>query len=232
MKKNIPALLVGIIGLIVIAVTLFGFFLLNFNKAPVNWWGLAFCLLSEIFLISIFILFKATSMQINKVFIRLGTTVVLIIYFVATSILCIFSNAFKHNLHLFIFIQIVLLALTVVIVLLLYLFSNRINHTDRRKIHDKQLMQLCELRIYDLMINTKNKVYKPQLSELYEQVKYNDKFGSCCTDEKIVGAILKLEDTFRAEQRNDEAIQKTMDELTALLAQRSIEMAEFKRGGF
>jgi len=232
MKKNIPLLLIAIIGLILIGVTLFGFFLLNFSKAHVNWWGLGFCLFSEVLLASAFIVFRITSMQIDKVFIRVGSIIVLIVYFAATSILCIFSSVFKNSLNLFIFLEILLLALAAVVILLLYLFSNRINNTDRKKVQDRKLMQLCELRIYDLMINTNNKAYKPQLNELYEKVKYSDKFGSCCTDEKIVGAILKLEEAFRTEQRDDDSIQKTMDELSALLAQRSIEMVEFKRGGF
>lgn len=232
MKKNITILLTAIIGLIVIGVTLFGFFLLSFNKTTVNWWGLGFCLFSQVLLIAAFILFKIKSMQINKVFIRLGTSAVLIVYFVATSILCIFSSAFNHSLNLFIFIQIVLLALAAVVVLLIYMFSNRINHSDSKKIQDRKLMHLCELRIYDLMINTNNKSYKPQLNELYEKIKYCDKFGSCCTDEKIVGAILKLEDQFREAERNDELINKTIDEITALLASRSMDMAETKRGGF
>jgi hypothetical protein len=227
MKKNTPLLTAAIIWLFLIGATSIGFFLLIFNKTQANWWGLIFCLFSETLLFLIFILFKIISMKINKVFIRLGVFAALIIYFTAALILCIFSNSFNNHFHLYIFIQILLLVLVGTVVVLFFIFSNRIKNADMKKAGERKPAGLCEIRVYDMLINTGNKKYRPQLAELYEKIRLCDNFGSLSQDEKILKGVGKLEEQLKDVQKDDESIKNTIDEITALVTKRKENTLEF-----
>lgn len=232
MKKKISAISIGIISIIVIAVTLSIFFMLDFEKTLVSWWALFFVLLSEIILFSgiwVTSLFRDLP---NKVFIRSGLNSILLLYFFATVVTSLFSGMLKDNVNLFVIIEIVIIAISLIIITILLQFSIRINSTDQKIISDRKLMQICEKRIYDLLVESKNKGFETQLNNAYEKIKYCDKIGASSVDEKIVGSIMKLENQLKTTNIAENDIKSVFEDITSLLSQRNMEIADSKRGGF
>ncbi len=230
-KKSYRALSIGIIGLIIIAVTLSIFFLLSFEKIAISWWALSFVLLAEIALLvglEILVIDK----HLNKVFVSSGVSSVLFLYFVATIISCFFASNFKDNINSFIIIEIVIIAITAIITILIFAFSHGINATDQKTVSDRKLMQICEKRIYCLLADTKNKDFEKQLNSLYENIKFGDKIGFSSVDEKIVSQISKLEQSLQSAEKTDNEINSIFDEISTFITQRKMEVAESKRGGF
>lgn len=222
---------IRLIGLIIIAVTLGIFFLLNFEKTAGSWWSLLFILVAEAALcVGLEIIYSMNS-QINKMFIGSGISVTLALYLITTIISSLIVNKLKFNVNVIIITEIIILALTAVIILLFISFSQHVNTTDQKIVNDRKLMQVCEKRIYNLLTDTKNKDFESELNSLYECIKFTDKIGNSSVDEKIVTLITKLEQSNSIGIADNE-IHNTFNEIFTLLNQRKMEVAESKRGGF
>ena len=190
MKKRLAF---GVAGTVMIALTLCFFFLLSFKKSDVSWWALGFVLLSEAaLLLGLWSAWTYDDFS-NRIFIRSGLSVTLLLYFFATAITALFSGAFRENRNSFILIELIITAAAILISLLIILYSARINLSDEKILSDRKLMQLCEKNVYELMSDSKNKTYQEQLNKIYEKIKYCDKIGASSYDDKFVGAVMKLE---------------------------------------
>lgn len=228
MSKLLKNTLIGICGLIIILVTISTFFLLDYNSSKTGNIGLAFMVFSEIVLISGMLIIISIKNLPNSLFLKIGLIGSLSIYFITTGILLILSEIFMEAVNTFIVLQIVALSATIILAIVFVLLGIRINEKDQSIYTSRKLIQICEKRIYDLMVNFKNSKYEGQIFILYEKVKYGDKLGISSVDEKIVGAIIKLENELKADNINDEIF----NEISTLITQRNNEISEQKRGGF
>ena len=137
MQNKIGVLLTGIIGLIVILFTVTAFFLMEIEKTPLNFWALAFLLLSEIVLFTGLICLRFAGINQNKVFLRSGIISALFMYFFATLISMLFIRGFKENLNIFILIQLAIIMLFAIIIISVFAFSmgiERRNQEDIKKV--------------------------------------------------------------------------------------------------
>lgn len=132
MKRNYKALSIGCIGVIVIGVTLAMFFLLSFEKTQASWLAFVFIMISEIVLFAGMEALVFIDNLSNKLFIRLGTIVVLSLYFAATIIMSLFANAFKNHVNVLITIEILIMAVAAVVMILLIVFSMHINGVEQK----------------------------------------------------------------------------------------------------
>lgn len=225
-------LLIGIIGFLLIAITCCIFFLFGFEKTAARILALCFVLFSEILLFVGLLILSFYNDLVNQVFIRSGVIGVLSLYFASTVTLSLFSHAFSDSVTPLVLTEIIFLAVMLIVLTLLLFFSLRINHSDAKAISERKLMQICEKRIYDLLVDPKNQGFETKLKKLYETIKYSDKIGSSSVDEKIVGAIMRLEKGLESPDQKDENSETILDEITAFVSQRTMEIAENKRGGF
>lgn len=228
MNKNVVRLLSGIVGLVVVAVTILTFFIFGFDKSTANYISLGFLIFSEVVcFLGEFITSKINSIT-NKMFLRSGTTGVLTIYFIGSLILLFVSGFLKENVSLLVVIEILLVAIVAVVLIAIVISTNKINASEQKTIEDRKLMQICEKRVYDLLVDTKNKPFENDINSVYEMLKYADKIGVTTVDEKIVGAILKLEENLKTSTVNIEQFK----EIKSLISMRNMELSETKRGGF
>lgn len=228
MNKNIVQWLSAIIGIIVITVTILVFFILGFEKSTANYISFGFLIFSEIVCFLGGLICSNVNDITNKVFLRSGSLSVLSLYFIGALILLLISGIFKVNANILLILEILLTAVMMIILIVIVISTNRINNSEQKTIEDRKLMQICEKRVYDLLIDTKNKPFENDINSIYEMLKYADKIGVATVDEKIVGAILKLEEGLRTSTINIEHF----EEVKSLIAMRNMELSEAKRGGF
>ena len=137
MKSRSGTIAIGVIGLIIILFTIAVFFLLEIERNVLNYWALAFLLLSEIALFGGLIWLRFAGVSHNKTFLRLGITSVLFLYFAATLILSIFAGGFGDRLNLFILLQLAIIVFASIITILVLAFSKstqRRNEEDMKKV--------------------------------------------------------------------------------------------------
>lgn len=225
LQKNI---IIGICGIIVVIVTIATFFLIGFNNSTTGYIGLGFLIFSQVALFLGLIINFSYNNAPNNVFMRTGVTTCLVFYFIATAILLIVSGQFNGSVNALITFEIILLAVMLIITLTIISFGIKISNNEQKILSDRKLMQICEKRIFDLVSKNKNKACEPQLVVIHEKLKYCDKIGASSVDEKIVGAIMKLERELQVE--NDAT--EIFGEISSLILQRNSEIAELKRGGF
>ena len=221
-------IIIGVCGIIVVIVTITTFFLMEFNNSTTGYTGLGFLIFSQVALfLGVMINFSYNNAP-NNAFMRTGVTSSLVFYFIATAILLFVSGPFNENINAFITFEIILLAIMLIITLTIISFGIKISNNEQKTLSDRKLMQICEKRIFDLVSKNKNKACEPQLVVIHEKLKYCDKIGASSVDEKIVGAIMKLERELQAENDTNEIF----GEISSLILQRNSEIAELKRGGF
>lgn len=111
----------------------------------------------------------------------------------------------------------------------IFLFIRYVRKQNENINERRNLMQVCERRISDLLNTNKNTSHKKQLSIILESIKFSDKVGVSSVDEKIVGAILILEKELPTESPT---VNNVLEDLISLITQRNSEISDAKRGGF
>ena len=130
MNNKSGVLPILIVGLIVVGLTLAGFFLLNFDRTVVGVWALAFLLLSEVALFGGLIAVRLKSEGHAPVFMRAGVSVALVLYFLATLVIFFTSRLFSANVNAYIFLQLATVAFFAIIIVSLLAVSRRINQRN------------------------------------------------------------------------------------------------------
>ena len=132
---------VGIVGLIVVALTVAGFFLLNFERTAVNTWALVFLLTSEVALFGGLIAVRLKSEGHAPVFMKAGVSTSLFIYFFTTVVITFTARFFRANVNAYVFLHLATVAFFAIIIISLLAFSrvvNRRNAIDSEKVHTTQ----------------------------------------------------------------------------------------------
>ena len=124
----------GVIGFIIIALTLAVFFLREIERIPTNNWGLAFLLLSEVALFTGLIMLRFTNANHSKVFLKAGGTSALFLYFFATLISVLFAGAFRESLNTFILMELAIIAFSAIIIISVFAFSRGIERRNEEDV--------------------------------------------------------------------------------------------------
>jgi hypothetical protein len=222
----------GVIGAIVIILSVGGFFLLIQEMTVLYGWALAFLLLSEIALFAGLIGIRFAGRSHGSVFMHSGITTALSLYFVVTLISVFCVNIFEGKVNGFIFMELCITAVFVIVVIVTLVFSRRTAISDERVVNARGFMGDCERRLHDLLANPRNKEYVQPLSAVYESVKYSDKIGASALDGMIDSALAKMEAALSNEQGSAKYIMASLDEFAALMKRRKADMGTSKRGGF
>ena len=125
MKHRVGMRATGLVGAIVVALTLAAFFLLDFERTTIHWWALAFLLLSEVLLFSGLIAVRFAGGDYGKLFLRAGLSTTLVLYFAFTLVSVLFVGLFQ-NLNRFILLQLAIVALFAIITVAVLAFSRKI----------------------------------------------------------------------------------------------------------
>ena len=221
-----------IIGAIVVAFSVGAFFLLDIERTALYCWALAFLLVSEVALFAGIALTRMMGANHNKVFLRSGVTTTLLLYFFATVIGVFFTGRFVDRLNSFILMQLAIVVVAAIILVAVCSIAGRVAVSDSKTVNARAFMDSCEIRIRNLISDTKNKDYAAALNGVFESIKYSDKVGISSVDVNIDAAISRLEASLGEDERNDEGIKGTFDELSSLLNRRKAEIGQAKRGGF
>ena len=137
MKRSIGALM--IIGVIVVAVTVGAFFLLNIEKIVLHTWSFSFLLLAEFVLCVGLILTKTLVGNHSGIFVRAGIPSALLLYFITVVICTFLTRCFQDNLNTFILLQLVVIAVFAIAIVLILTFSNRIDLSDRKVLEKMEM---------------------------------------------------------------------------------------------
>ena len=140
-SKNSSTSFIAVIGIIVIALTVAAFFLLDIERIEIFLWAFGFLLLSEIILFAGLIGLRRSIAQSGNVFMKSGVTSALILYFIATLIMALFSDTLRENLYVFVFIELCIFALFAVVTIAILAFSRSIarrNEADMSKVGDNE----------------------------------------------------------------------------------------------
>ncbi|HBT63588.1 MAG TPA: hypothetical protein DEB10_02860 [Ruminococcaceae bacterium] len=232
MSKLTRNILLLAVGLVTVIGTCLILFLFNFFKTDVNALSAGFLIFAEILLFASFFANSAIAVKTYTMQ-KIGLPTIATLYIIATLFCVVFfklseqTGSFRFQTALA--IEVAITFLTVIIAAAIILFSDRVNKQNQETNEKRRLMQICEKRISDLLSVNKNRHCEPQLLFVLEKLKYCDKIGSTTVDERIVGAIMKLEKELSLEEPNADSI---FEQLSALIIQRNTEMADSKRGGF
>ena len=141
MSNNNNVLPIAIIGLIVVAITLAGFFLLEIAHILINIWALSFLLLSELVLFAGLMILRISNAPYNTIFLKAGVTSALILYFAATFVTALLAGMFVDRLHVYILIKLCIIAFFTIIAIVLVSFAKKItysNMTDAPKVESHE----------------------------------------------------------------------------------------------
>ena len=130
MQNETKVLSIGMIGALVIALSLAAFFLLDVERVAVRVWALAFLLLSELILFSGLISLRLANEARGNVFLKTGITTALSLYFATTLMSVIFAGAFKGRLGTFILIELAIIVFFAIIMIAIFASSRSIARLD------------------------------------------------------------------------------------------------------
>ncbi|MCL2365821.1 MAG: hypothetical protein FWC75_02110 [Oscillospiraceae bacterium] len=137
MRSKSGVLPISLIGIIMVALTLVAFFLLDIERIAVHIWALAFLLLSEVVLFGGLIGLRFAGASHSSVFLRAGVSTSLVLYFVATLISALFAGFFRDRINSFILIELAIIAFFAIITISILAWSRSIarrNEADMAKI--------------------------------------------------------------------------------------------------
>ena len=227
MSKTFKNLIISIVGLVTILTTICGFFIFGFNRAIVLNTAFGFLLFSEFLLFGGLLILRNINFSSDNLFLNVGITTTIFIYFLLTAVIFVFSDVFESKINFLIGFEIILFAILAVILAVIIFFGVHIKENNEKTTSQRSFLQLCEKKIYNLAIESKNSEYKNKLMKIYENIRYSDKIGSTLFDEKIVGAVMKLEEEINSESAvSDEVFEK----INELILKRNMEIKEKKRG--
>jgi len=132
MKRKIGITAVGLIGFIVVSLTVGSFFLLSIKSSAVNMWALFFLLFSEVTFFSGLIGVRLINDSYDKHFPMLGISIVLLLYFLTTLCINIFAGLLSNYLNTFILIHLFSLAFYLIVMISFFALSRFINYRDRK----------------------------------------------------------------------------------------------------
>jgi len=137
--KNNLALAVS--GVIVVALTIAAFFLLEIERTSVFIWAICALILSEIVFFAGIIMIRNIGSNHNAVFAKSGATVSLSIYFISTLVLTLLSGLFRNNVNIFILLNLALVAACAIAVIGIMAVSKatqRRNEADVSKVGEQE----------------------------------------------------------------------------------------------
>lgn len=134
MKRNIFTIC-GVYFIVILLIVL-GFFLLNIEKSPLNYWALGSLLLSLTTTLAVAIVLSLPNQGKNQVFYAAGLGSTIWIYLIIIIISILFTSAFEEHLNGFIFLQVAIHLLFVIISLIISTVSASI-HKSNIKVQEK-----------------------------------------------------------------------------------------------
>jgi len=127
-NKNI--LPIAVIGVIIIALTVAAFLLLDIERSPLNYWAFAFLLLSEVVLFGGLLMLRFSNAYYSGLFLKSGTVSALFLYFIITLISLVLTRWIGVN--GFILVQLCIVALFAVILVVIVVYSQKIEQQTHR----------------------------------------------------------------------------------------------------
>lgn len=134
MKNKNGVVPVAIIGVIAIAFSLVAFFLLNAERVAVHWWALAFLLLSEVIMFGGLIGLRHTTANHSSVFLKIGITTSLSLYFGITLVSVLLAGLFRDNLNVFILIELAIIALFAIVSISIFAVARKLERQGEKDI--------------------------------------------------------------------------------------------------
>lgn len=222
-----------LISAIVIAATIMLFFVLTGEREKIDWLGFGFLLTAELVMTIGLLLLEGMESQSTGVLLRAGIYSTLGLYAVisiVTSVL--FILFFRVNGNYLTAIQIVLLALAMIVIIIIHFANAHVSESNEAVLQSAGRMQLLLSRVTVLQGRNEAAVLKPQLDKLYEALRYCDVSVAVPTDDLVAARLGELEMLIgndREEQAENAA--RLINDILALMKQRSAEMSLVKAGG-
>lgn len=228
----------GLIGLIVIAVTLVVFFFgfsVNIQKQTIDYLALLFVLTSEVVLFGVMMVLIANKNSGDQIFLHSGLMSTLTIYWLVTTMVSIFVNpVFKGNLFSFITVQVMILGITAIIVISIILSALNIRNQNTKTSDSGMILQDCEAMMYSLLNNKQYQNLDGQLKNIYELLKFSDKSVCLTEQENVIRLkINELSDGIKASPLDETVIIEVtnkLDNIIGLIKARNMAVKQSKGG--
>lgn len=231
--KNTKKSTTAIIGVIVIAVTLFVFFMLTEQRAAIHWTALFFSLFAGLLLFGGILYVETVSERSAGVFLRGGIYGLLLIYAIAAIILAIvFPSFLAERLKIFTVTEVVLAAAVMIVFFLLLRIGQRIKGKDIEVLQATAGMEKLIGKVELMRANPQNIEYSEPLTKLYEALRYSDTSTATSMDETLIMEINKLELTLsETDDLEEQKVDETIEEILFAIRKRTEEIKQNKRGG-
>lgn len=202
------------------------FYQLTFDSifsVPMVWISLMFLILTEIIGIIKAIIIKKTIFGISNILTSFGHLIIVLIvsiFFVNTSPLLIKT---------YILLNILFVCILLVTDAIIIFFAKRIAMQNDKLRKSQVIVGGCLKKATSLCIEFNNTVYKKDLDEIVELLKYSD--NSCLSDDELT-IMNKLDEVKILLKNNEDGVGNKINEVKNVIKLRSVKVASMKLGDY
>ncbi len=228
-RKNLT---IGIIGTVVILITLIMFFTLKEQFVTIEWLALMFILMAEIIFFGGLILTENIAKDYEGLFLRSGVYSALTIFSIASLVISlIFMFAFTDSTKTFIVLQLLLWAIATIIVTLIITLGSSILQRNSKTEEAINNMALLQEKATDLGNNPLNSAFSYDIHRIAEAIRFSDISSTSPSDGTIFEKLKELEDLLMgSSQDKEKEIKDSCNNILWLLQKRNREVVNNKGG--
>ena len=214
-----------ICGAVSIAVTVI-FYLLTFDNiftVPMRWVSLMFLILAEV-------IGTVKAFAVKRSIFGVSNIVTSIVHIIAVLMLSVvFVNIFPLFIKKYILLNILALCVLLVVDVVIVFFANRVATQNSKLSESQSIMGCCVEKAASLCVEFGDTVYKKDLEDIVELLKYSD--NSCLSQDEMT-IMNNLDEVQQLLKNNNDGIAEKIIEIKNVIKLRSIKVASAKRGNY
>ena len=228
-RKNLT---IGIIGTVVILITLIMFFTLKEQFVTIEWLALMFILMAEIIFFGGLILTENIAKDYEGLFLRSGVYSALTIFSIASLVISlIFMFAFTDSTKTLNVLQHLLWAIATIIVTLIITLGSSILQRNSKTEEAINNMALLQEKATDLGNNPLNSAFSYDIHRIAEAIRFSDISSTSPSDGTLFEKLKELEDLLMgSSQDKEKEIKDSCNNILWLLQKRNREVVNNKGG--
>lgn len=214
-----------ICGAVSIAVTVI-FYLLTFDNiftVPMRWVSLMFLILAEV-------IGTVKAFTVKRSIFGVSNIITSIVHIIAILMLSVvFVNIFPLLIKKYILLNILALCVLLVVDVVIVFFTNRVATQNSKLSESQSIMGCCVEKAASLCVEFGDTVYKKDLEDIVELLKYSD--NSCLSQDEMT-IMNNLDEVQLLLKNNNDGIAEKIIEIKNVIKLRSIKVASAKRGSY
>lgn len=225
---------ISISGILVMALTVFLFFMITHERIIITWLGFTFILLAEIILFGGLLLIEIYAPKASQIVWRVGGVISVAAYSVISIIISLIymGMSFTHY-NSFIILQAILFVIAAIAVLVFLSVGKSISEKDDKVSEAMSEMNVIIDKVDLLRKDPKNSEYSQLLNKVYEDLKYSDTSTRVPSDSELELQVVQLElELLRDFENKSDFIAGMIQDILLVINKRKAEIKNSKVGGF